>query len=74
MRTTLSLDDAAFRLVKRYAADRSLALGKAVSELIYRALVVPRPTRMVNGIQVFDLPPDSPRVTWKRVRELESDQ
>lgn len=74
MRTTLSLDDAAFRLVKRYAADRSLALGKAVSELIYRALAVPRPTRMVNGIQVFDLPPDSPRVTSTKVRELESDQ
>jgi hypothetical protein len=74
MRTTLSLDDEAFRLVKRYAASRSLALGKPVSELIHRAFAVPRPTRMVNGIQVFDLPPDSPRVTSKKSRELEADQ
>jgi len=74
MRTTLSLDDDVFRLVKRYAASRSLALGKAVSELVRRAFSVPLPTRSVNGIQVFDLPPQSPRVTAKKVRELEADQ
>ena len=74
MRTTLSLDDDVFRLVKRYAASRSLALGKAVSELVRRAFTVPRPTRLVNGIQVFDLPPESPRVTMKKVRELDADQ
>jgi hypothetical protein len=74
MRTTLSLDDDAFRLVKRYAASRSLALGKAVSELVRRAFTVPRPTRLVNGVQVFDLPPESPRVNAKKVRELDADQ
>src|SRR5438552_5714149 len=36
MRTTLSLDDDVFRLVKRYADRRSLGLGK-VSELVRRA-------------------------------------
>ena len=74
MRTTLSLDDDAFRLIKRYAQSRSLALGKAVSELVRRAFTVPRPTRLVNGVQVFDLPAKSPRVTMKRVRELDADQ
>ncbi len=74
MRTTLSLDDDAFRLIKRYAASRSLALGKAVSELVRRALTVPRPTRLVNGVQVLDLPPESLRVNAKKVRELDSDQ
>ena len=74
MRTTLSLDDDAFRLIKRYAQSRSLALGKAVSELVRRAFTVPRPTRLVNGVQVFDLPAESPRVTMKRVRELDADQ
>ena len=74
MRTTLSLDDDAFRLVKRYAASRSLALGKAVSELVRRAFTVPRPTRLVNGVQVFDLPPESPRVSMKKVREVDADQ
>ena len=72
MRTTLSIDDDTFRLVKRYAASRSLALGKAVSELVRRALTAPRPTRLVNGLQVFDLPPESARVTTKQVKELEA--
>src|SRR5271163_1862449 len=73
-RTTVSLDDEAFLLVRRYAADRSQALGKAASDLVLRAFAVPRPTRMVNGVQVFDLPPNSPRVTSKKVHELEPDR
>jgi hypothetical protein len=74
MRTTLSLDDDTFHLVKRYAASRSLALGKAVSELLRRALTTPRPTRSVNGIRVFDLAPESPKVNSKKVCALEADQ
>ena len=74
MRTTLSIDDDAFRMVKRYAANRSLRLGKAVSELVRRAVSTPRAMRLVNGLWVFDLPPDSPRVTSKRVRELDAQQ
>jgi hypothetical protein len=72
MRATIPLDDDAFQLVKRYAASRSLALGKAVSELVRRALSVPRPTRPVNGLQVFDLSPESPRVPMKKVLDLDA--
>ena len=74
MRTTISIDDDVFRLVKRYAASRSLALGKAVSILVRRALTLPRPTQEMNGVQVFELPPDSPRVTTKKIQELDADQ
>lgn len=74
MRTTLSLDDDILDEVKRYAQDRSLALGKAVSELVRRGLSTPRPTRSINGLRVFDLPPDSPKVTTKHVRDLDADQ
>jgi len=74
MRTTLSLDDDVMRLVKRYAVDRSLSLGEAVSELVRRAFTLPRPTRAVNGLQVFDLPAESPRVTAKKIQELDADQ
>jgi len=74
MRTTLTLDDDLVPLVKRYANDRSIALGKAVSDLVRRALTTPRPTRDAGGVIVFDLSPQSPRVTTKRVRELESEQ
>jgi hypothetical protein len=74
VRTTISIDDDALRLAKQYAANRSLALGKAISELLRRAFTMPRPTRTVNGLQVFDLPPDSPRVTMKRVQDLDANQ
>ena len=74
MRTTLTLDDEVLRSVKRYAADRSLTLGEAVNDLVQRALAAPRPTKEVNGVRVFDLPPESPRVTAKRVRELDAEQ
>ena len=73
MRTTLSLDDEVAQLVRRYAQDRSLGLGKAVSELVRRGLTSRRPTRTVNGLQVFDLPADSPPVSSRRIKDLESD-
>jgi len=72
MRTTLSLEDEVLQLVRRYAEDRSMALGSAVSELLRRGLTAQRPTRTLNGLQVFDLPPDSPTVSSRRVKELES--
>ncbi|SPE28155.1 Antitoxin VapB39 [Candidatus Sulfotelmatobacter sp. SbA7] len=72
MRTTLNLDDEVFQLARGYARSRSLALGKAVSELVRKGLRAPTPTRMVNGLMVFDVPPDS-RITSERVKELESE-
>ena len=74
MRTTLTLDDDVLREVKKYAESRSLTLGEAVSDLVRRALTVPRPTREVSGVRVFDLPAESPRVTSKKVRELDAEQ
>jgi hypothetical protein len=74
MRTTVSLDDDAFRILQQYAKSRSLRMGKALSELVRRGFALPRPTRTVNGLQVFDLPADSPRVTGSKVRELEEEE
>lgn len=73
MRTTLNLDDDALALVREYSERRSLALGKAASELVRKGFSTPTPTRIVNGIVVFDIPPDSPRITTERVKELESE-
>jgi hypothetical protein len=72
VRTTLSLDDETYRLLKRYAESRSLTLGTAVSELVRRGFTVRRPTRSVHGLNVFDLAPESPQVTGKRIREIEA--
>lgn len=73
MRTTLNLDDDALELLRQYSETRSVALGKAASELVRKGFHTPTPTRMVNGIMVFDVPPDNPRITSERVKELESD-
>ena len=70
MRTTLSLDDDVVPLVKRYAEGRSLALGKAVSELVRKGLRAPTPTRVENGFVVFDVPADSPPATLDLVNRL----
>jgi hypothetical protein len=74
MRTTISLDDDVFLQVKQYAKSRSLRLGKAVSELVRRGMCQQQPTRSINGLQVFDLPLNSPRVTTKQVEDLDAEQ
>jgi hypothetical protein len=74
MRTTLSLDDDVFQVVKNYAENRSLAIGKAVSELVRRGLSAPVKTRVVNGLVVFDVPEDSEAVTSELVKQLEADE
>ena len=73
MRTTLSLDDDVLDLARAYAENRSLALGKAVSELVRKGLKAPTATRMENGFLVFDVPADSPPVTSARIKELEAE-
>ena len=74
VRTTLSLDDDVFQVLKTYAEKRSLAMGKAVSELVRRGLNAPVKTRVVNGLVVFDVPEDSEAVTSKLVKQLEADE
>jgi hypothetical protein len=73
MRTTLNLEDDVFALLRQYAESRSLALGKAASELVRRGLEAPTPTRIVNGVVVFDIPPGSSPITTKRVKQLETE-
>jgi len=74
MRTTLSLDDDVFQLIKTYAENRSLAMGKALSELVRRGLSAPVKTRVVNGLVVFDVPEDSEPVTSQLVKRLEAEE
>ena len=73
MRTTLNLDDDALKLLREYSQTRSLALGKAASELVRRGANAPVPTRVVDGFVVFDLPAGGPKISSERVKELESE-
>lgn len=73
MRTTLSIDDDVLQDVKSYADSRSLSLGKAASDLIRRGLSARTPTKLVNGIPIFDLPPDTPAVSSEHVKKIEAE-
>ena len=73
MRTALNLDDDALKILREYSETRSLALGKAASELVRRGAASPTPTRLVNGFVVFDIPPGGPKISSERVKELESE-
>ncbi len=70
MRTTLSLESDAFATAQAYARARSLKLGQAVSELIRLGSAERLPMRHVDGVWVFDLPADAPRVTAAQVKAL----
>ena len=73
MRTTLNLDDDVLQMVREYSEARSLALGKAASELVRKGFATPTPTHMLNGVVVFDLPPGSPAVTTEQIKAIESE-
>ena len=70
MRTTITLEDDAFATASAYARARALKLGAAISELIRRGNEVRVPLKQVDGVWVFDLPPDTPRVTARQVEQL----
>jgi len=73
MRTTLNLDDDALKIVRRYSRERSLDMRKATSELVRRGARARVPTRLVNGLVVFDIARGGAEITTERVRELESE-
>jgi hypothetical protein len=73
VRTTLTLDDDVREVAARLAKARGLSLGKAVSDLVRRGLNAPTPSEDRDGLVVFRLPPDSPRVTTDAVRRIEAE-
>ena len=70
MRTTITIEDDAFATANAYAKSRALTLGQAVSELIRRGSAEKLPLRRKDGVWVFELPPDAPRVTARQVQRL----
>ncbi len=70
MRTTITIEDDAFATANAYAKARALKLGQAVSELIRRGSEEKLPLKRKDGIWVFDLPSDAPRVTARQVQQL----
>jgi hypothetical protein len=73
MRTTLTLDDDILKLAARQAKLRGVSLGQTVSDLLRKGLNASTPAQDKDGLVVFHLPPDSPKVTTDDVRRLESE-
>ena len=74
MRTTLTIEDDAFSTAQAYASARAMKLGQAVSELIRRGTAERLPMRKKNGAWIFELPPDTPKVTARQVKEMLDDR
>jgi len=72
-RTTITLDDDILELAVRQAKLRGLSLGKTVSDLARRGLNSPTLSESKDGIVVFRLPADSPKISTESVRQLESE-
>lgn len=86
MRTTLTIDDAAFSFFKTYAQARALKIGEAVSEIALKMQETLRasanaaekpalgmkhiPIKGSSGLWVFDLPPGTPKMTKEHVAAL----
>jgi Arc/MetJ family transcription regulator len=73
MRTTLTIDDDILKLAARRARLRGVSLSRTVSDLLRRGLTAPTPSKDKDGIVVFQLPADSPRVTTDEVRRIETE-
>jgi CTP:molybdopterin cytidylyltransferase MocA len=73
MRTTLTLDDDVLELAARQAKLRGVSLGRSVSDLLRRGLSASTPAENKNGLVVFHLPADSPKVTTDDVRRIEAE-
>ena len=71
MRTTITLDDDIIELAMRQAKLRGVSLSKTISDLVRRGLNAPTPSQDKGGLVVFQLPPDSPKVTTDDVRRIE---
>jgi hypothetical protein len=74
MRTTLNLDDDALKILREYSETRSLALGKAASELVRKGANAPVQMQMVNGFCTVVLPKGGKKITREHVKRLLEDE
>lgn len=70
MRTTLHLDEEAYRIALRHAKARKIGIGRAVSDLILCGSKAEMPVKQTAGLLVFDPPKDFPKITPERVKRL----
>lgn len=73
MRTTLQIDDEAYRAAKALAEAKQVSLGSAVSELILRGLRPAAPPIRKAGFPIFQVADDAAPITLRDVAEALDD-
>ncbi len=73
MRTTLTIDDDLLAAAKTLARERSVPVGRVISELARKGLREPTRTRMRNGLPVFSLPDNARAIVLEDVKRLEDE-
>ncbi len=65
MRTTLTIDDDVLDAARRLASERSVSVGRALSDLVRLGLRSLEPMRFnpTTGFPVFTAPPDAQPIT-----------
>ncbi len=67
MRTTLTIDEDGLRVARSLAEAVGKSMGAVISELVRRALR-PAPSRIEDGVPMFDVRPDVAPLTDEMVR------
>ena len=70
MRTTLNIEDEAVSVLKKYAEELKISLGRAASDLIHRGVESLPVFKTRNGFALLELPPGSPPVTSEIVAAI----
>jgi hypothetical protein len=73
MRTTIDLDPEILSAARQIAADRSISIGKAISELARRGLETRVKSTTRQGFPVFQVPRGARPLTLENVRSDEDD-
>lgn len=73
MRTTLNIEDEALEVIKKYAEERSVSLGRAASDLVHRGAENLPQFKTKNGWVQFERPAGSPPLTSELVKQWENE-
>jgi len=73
IRTTVSLDEAAYEAAKARAANRKTSLGDAISEMILANTWTDYEVDNSGPFPTFKLPPGSPQVSLDTILDADSE-
>jgi len=70
----LNIEDEALQVIRKYAEERAVSLGRAASDLVHRGAESLPKFKMKNGWALLELPPGSPPLTNELLDEWENEE